>query len=119
MKACLEEFAARYMPDSWGGNGPNLLTKVWKDWPGGSDKSGVTVLHQNAFYMFSWNSVYQNCFVYASKSNFDYWMNVLRKEAYVVHLNSKITGAEISKLKEGSFCSYLLNNFCVLCNKIY
>ena len=30
MKACLEEFAARYMPDSWGGNSPNLLKKYGK-----------------------------------------------------------------------------------------
>jgi mannosyltransferase OCH1-like enzyme len=118
-KAGLEEFAAKYSTNTWAGNGPELLTRVWKYWPGGSSKSNVSVLHENAFYMFPFNAVYQNCFINASKSNFEYWMKILREEAYVVHLNSNITGGDISKLKERTFCSYLLNKFCVICNKIY
>ena len=119
MKACLEEFATRYNGGSWAENGPALLTRVWKNWPGGSSKSGVSVLHKNAFYMFNYASVNDKCFNDISKSNYNSSMNTLRKEAYVVHLNTKITGARISKLKEGTVCNYLLNTFCVLCNTLY
>ena len=30
LKGCLQEFAYNYMINSWGGNGPELLTRIWK-----------------------------------------------------------------------------------------
>ena len=118
LKACLEEFARFYDPHSWGGNGPGLLTRVWKR---NRERNDVQVMQYQAFQMIYGSLVKKQCFDETSGEKFDSNMRILRTKAYAVHLNSRITGEEgiYNKLKEGTICSHLLNAYCVLCNEMY
>ena len=114
----LREFGTNYDSSSWAGNGPSLLTRLWRQWKG--DPNAVHVLQHNAFYMFHYSAITRECFNKISEETLASRMKTLREEAYVVHLNAMITGKQgIEKLKNGTICSYLLNSFCVLCNIIY
>ena len=114
----LREFAAHYDSSSWPGNGPQLFTRLWRQWKG--DPSAVNVLGPNAFYMFYYEDVQQQCFHELPKEKFALRMKTIKEEAYTVHLNSKLTGKEgLERLKNGTVCHYLLNAFCVLCNIIH
>ena len=118
LKACLEEFARNYDPHSWGGNGRELLTRVWKR---NRKSNDVQVVHYHAIQMFPYSEIKKQCFYETSGKNFDSKMKIIHTEAYSVHLNSAITGEEgmYNRLKEGTICSHLLNDYCVLCNEIY
>ena len=118
LKACLEEFARRYNPHSWGGNGPSLLTRVWKR---NRERYDVQVMQHYAFQMIPYSKIKKQCFDEMSGENFDSNMRIPRTKAYGVHLNSRIIGEEgmYNKLKEGTICSHLLNSYCVLCNEMY
>jgi len=97
------------------GSDPELLTRIWKHWNGSSDE--VHVLDNLSFYMFYYNDVKKQCFGETAGDRFDFNMKILKEKAYVVHLNSKITGNEgmsTRKLQEGTICSHLLNSYCVL-----
>ena len=114
----LREFAAHYDSNSWGGNGPKLLTRLWRQWKG--DSNVVNVLHHNAFYMFHYSNVKNECFRKIPKEDFALRMKTLKEEAYAVHINSRLTGKEgLKKLQKGTVCQYLLNSFCVLCDIIH
>ena len=126
LRDCLKEFAETYRGDEWDYNGPGLLTRIldkWKDANGLYQQNGsdVQVLGKKAFYMFSWDVVEEQCFQNTSESSFAHFMKTMKKKAYGVHLASKMTGLEgvDSKLKEKTFCKYILNKFCVLCSRIY
>lgn len=120
LKSCLEEFAENYNIGLWSTNGPGLLTRVLRHWNHSND--AVYVLEKHSFYMFSYDKIKKQCFSEIAGNTFDSNMKVLKEKAYAVHLNSKITGKEgmmTEKLKEGTICKYLLNSYCVLCNKQY
>ena len=91
LKACLEEFARNYDPHSWGGNGRELLTRVWKR---NGRSNDVQVVHYHAIQMFPHSKIKKQCFYETSGKNFDSKMRIIRTEAYSVHLNSRITGEE-------------------------
>ena len=120
IKECLEDFPESYSSRLWAGSGPKLLARIWKHWNGSSDE--VHVLDNLSFYMFYYNDVKKQCFSETAGDRFDFNMKILKEKAYVVHLNSMITGNEgmsTRKLQEGTICSHLLNSYCVLCNKQY
>ena len=126
LRDCLKEFALTYRSDDWSYNGPRLLTRIlgkWKDANGLYQQNGsdVQIMEKNAFYMFSFDVVEEQCFQDTSESSFAEHMKTMKEKAYGVHLASKMTGLEgmESKLKEKTFCKYILNEFCVLCNRIY
>ena len=118
LKACSEEFARNYDPHSWGGNGRELLTRVWKR---NRKSNDVQVVQYHAIQMFPHSKIKKQCFYETSGKNFDSKMRIIRTEAYSVHLNSRITGGEermYNRLKEGTICSHLFNEYCVICNDI-
>ena len=126
LQACLQEFAENYNGRVWGANGPGLITRVWKEWTSGlasnnNDSSPLHVLSHSAFYVFPWNKVEIQCFHETSGRLFESNMKMVKEEAYAVHLNSKVTGMEGTqdKLRKGTICKYLLNQFCVLCNRLH
>ena len=119
IKACLVEFADTFDGTKWGFNCPQLLTRVWRR--SFENSTDVSVLDYTSFYMFFYDDVKEQCFQETSGPTFDSNVEILREKAYVVHLNSKMTGDEgiDSKLVEGTICKHLLNSFCILCNKQY
>ena len=119
IKACLVEFADTFDGNRWGYNCPQLLTRVWKSSFQGTGH--VEILDHLTFYMFFYGSVQQQCFVDTSGATYDSNLRVLKEKAYVVHLNTKLTGLEgiTSTVPEGTICKHLLNFYCVLCDKRY
>ena len=118
LKACLEEFARNYDQRSWGGNGRELLTRVWKR---NGKSNDVQVVQYHAIQMFPHSTIKKQCFDETTGEDFDSKMRIIRTEAYSVHVHSIISGEEgmYNKLKEGTICSHLFNEYCVLCNEIY
>jgi hypothetical protein len=84
-------------------------------------RNNVTVLDQQAFYMFRYLNVAKECFQQTSGKIFEENMKILNDKAIVVHLFSKFSAAQglNEKLKDGTICKHLLNSFCVLCDKSY
>ena len=119
LRACLKEFAEHYSSTLWAYNGPGLLTRVWS--LSFRNSSDIHILHSHAFYMFHYKDVKEKCFNDASEQTRSLYMKILKEEAYAVHLNSKVTGLVglRKKLMEGTTCKYLLNSFCILCDKQY
>ena len=123
---CLKEFSKNYNGSIWGANGPRLLTRVWKEWlsrpaSNSSGNSTLNILSNSAFYAFAWNEVETHCFKETSDTLLQHNMKTVKEAAYAVHLNSKVTGMEGigDKLKKGTVCKYLLNKFCVFCNRLH
>ena len=119
LEACLKEFARHYNGKRWGQSGPSLLTRVYhaSNW----SEEVVHIVDHKPFYMYPWQEV-KKCFTDVEGDSFDIQMKILETEAFVVHLNSKITGAngvEGSSLKNGTICKHLLNSYCVLCDEIH
>jgi hypothetical protein len=117
LKASLEDYAERYSGSSWGGNGPSLLSRVYNhnNWSHGV----VSPVNQKWFYMIYWKDMLQQCFKDTAGETFLANMKTLQKEAYVVHINSKMTWSEGMgrNLKKGTICHHLLNSYCVLCDQ--
>lgn len=132
LEACLRKFSNHYS-HAWAENGPLLLSRVWRQWSGKDNKmlrkksgsnlveSDVTAAPSQAFYMFFYRTIVYKCFEDTSGGIFNFHWRVLRNEAYVVHLYSKVTAGygTRDKIKEGTLCKHILNSFCVLCNRIY
>lgn len=120
IKACLDHFAHHYSK-SWAANGPNLLTKLWGQFLTKKDDQ-VHVMTYQYFYPIPWKVVMEQAFEQTSGKDFEQNMRILKSEAYAVHLNSKITGHigwGESRVKSGSIASYVLNSYCILCDRIY
>ena len=123
LKTCLNalNIAEQYSATYWGGSGPSLLTRTWKNWKGGS--GDVHVMHRNKVDMLYSSDLKTPCTTETSGETFDLYMKIINEDAYAVHLNSENTDSEgegmDKKLKKGTICSHLLNSFCVLCNIMY
>ena len=121
IEECLTLIPNIYDPTVWVTIGPGLLSHVWSKWQN-TNKTyrHVQVMHSNAFYLFGeGKNVKKSCF-HDIGYPAEHLSGVVDRQAYGVHLNSKISGLEISKggqLKEGTLCKKLLNDFCILCNE--
>ena len=92
-----------YNPEVWVTIGPGLLSHVW----GKYQNANTTHKHLQSCFHDTGDAIIPLA-------------RVVDDQAYGVHLNSKISGVEISKggpLKEGTLCKRLLNDFCILCNE--
>ena len=121
LHACLLEFSKNYWGKAWGTNGPKLLTRVLTRLRLKNNDTNLHVLSYKYFYMMSYNQIRTQCFFETSGNAFDVNMQILKNEAYAVHLNSKITGniGLEFRLKKGTICEILLNSYCVLCDRLY
>ena len=118
LKTCLNalNIAEQYSATYWGGSGPSLLTRIWKNWKG--DSGDVHVMHRNKVNMFYFSDLKTQCNTETRGKRFKFYVNIINEEAYAVRLRSEIEGMD-SKLKKGTICSHLLNSYCVLCNIMY
>ena len=122
--ACLKEFAVNYNGSVWGRNGPRLLTRVYRKLMNKNGHADVNVVNYKYFYMIYFSDMIKKCFKDTGLKGREFEDNfrILKTEAYAFHTNSKISGhmgLGTNKLKEGTICSYILNVFCVLCDKFY
>lgn len=115
---CLKHFSTGYKALKWGANGPGLISELLL---GNRTYSDVRILNQTAFYMFRFDDVLSQCFEETSGKNFTKNWKKLEDKAFVVHLNSKISGAQglKTKVKNGTICKHILNAFCIFCDKTY
>ena len=119
---CLKLLPRIYTPLDWIIAGPGLLTKVWNVYRTRNvTEQPIQVLKRNSFYMFDDQHILTTCFQDTNGTKFNMHMSVLRREAYAVHTNSKITASALIKnrLKGGTICKYVFNKFCVLCNELH
>ena len=120
LKACLKDYAEKYSSKVWGHNGPMLLTRVYGRSQWSSDV--VNVANYKQFFMIYWKKMNKECFIDTKGRVYDAHMQVLRTEAFVVHLNSKISGNKGvagDPIKEGTICKHLLNSYCILCDQTH
>ena len=117
LKLCLEQFVENYNGEIWAFNGPERISaamEIWKETHDLNDED-PTQIHTwatDVFYMIHYRNIKEQCF------KIDHNMKILHTKAYGVHINAKLTG-DINKLKEGTFCSHLLNEYCVLCDHVF
>ena len=128
IRDCLIEIGNTYFSngvEKWTAIGPSLLTKIWKRSYANSNTStsGITVLDYRSFYMFQLHKLeaQTECFKDTQGTRFIENNKILQEDAYAVHLNNKNTADKMinGTLKNGTLCKHILNNFCVLCNKMY
>ncbi len=125
VREVLETFVQNYDGIIWAKNGPSLVTNVWKEWNKthtSNDKHAMKPYNYTFFYMIHYDRVRENCFETVSGETFDSNMKMFHTVAYGLHINAKLTGdvgIGRKKIKKGTLCSYLLNEYCVLCDVIY
>ena len=100
-----------------------MLTDVWNKYKNTNKTyEHLKVIRQNTFYLFGDGIlIKEECF-HDTGDIMKNMSNILTDQAYGVHLNSKVSGLEMSKsgpLKKGTICKNLLNDFCVLCNEMH
>ena len=120
LEACLKDYVKNYNGAIWAHNGPKLLTRVYHEFMWSS--SVVNVVDYKLFYMIDGNDMNQQCFKDTEGNTFKTNVRILHTEAYVFHMNSKISGNKGiagDKLKNGTLCKHLLNSYCVLCDQIH
>ena len=120
LHACIAHFSTRYA-QAWSENGPLLLSRVWRKWSAANTHNDVITVGTTAFYMFFYRSIQKQCFEETSGPTFDENWRILRDRAFAIHLYSKVTASygNGKMIKDGTLCKYILNTFCVLCNKVY
>ena len=116
---CLQEFVKHYNGDIWSYNGPRRISAAKGIWMNSHNHPPIYTWRSDVFYMIHYNDIKTQCFEITSGDIFDKNMKDLHTKAYGVHINAKVTGyIGVGKhnLKEGTLCSYLLNEYCVLCD---
>ncbi|GBG74744.1 hypothetical protein CBR_g19150 [Chara braunii] len=105
---CMVEFNSTYRIDSWGWNGPELVTRVASRFPQGEE---LHILPTTAFYPVHWGEVV----TYFEKENMekqhDTWLDMA--DTYLFHYWNKITADKIPQ--PGSLMYKILNRYCIFC----
>eukprot|EP00898_Chlorokybus_atmophyticus_P003286 jgi/Chlat1/3959/Chrsp26S04205 len=96
---CLVEFNTTYRTDSWGWNGPELVTRVAGRFPKGG--KGLRV---NTYFTLE-----------GMDDQHEVWEGMAR-ETYLFHYWNKITQALVPE--PGSLMYRVLNNYCLFCEEI-
>merc|ERR1712146_310435 len=109
----LRQFNDNYIMDEWAGNGPILLTNLYKDKFVG--QNSVHPLGKAAFYLISWTEV-QRYFEDSSKADVARDSKLLKQKSYAVHFwNSR---SHDFVVKPSSLMAKLFLDNCVLCHDI-
>ena len=105
------EFNTTYRIDSWGWNGPQLVTRVASRFPQGPD---LQILPTIGFYPIHWAKV-RKYFTDEDPADQHAVWERMKRETYLFHYWNKIT----VKLKpsSGSLMYKVLNNFCLFCDE--
>ena len=91
---CMREFNNTYKIESWGWNGPELVTRVARRFPQGAD---LHILPVAAFYPIHWRQVHK----YFEVAHFDdsqhsAWQ-VIKESTYILHYWNKVTKDMVPK----------------------
>ena len=107
------EFNTTYRIDSWGWNGPELVTRVAGRFPQGPE---LHILPQSAFYPIHWASVAKYFTTKDPDDQFAVWQGMV-KDTYLFHYWNKITKKLVPA--PGSLMYKVLNNYCLgdLCSE--
>ena len=105
------EFNTTYRIDSWGWNGPQLVTRVASRFPQGKD---LQILPTIGFYPIHWAKV-RKYFTDEDPADQHAVWERMKRETYLFHYWNKIT----VKLRPtgGSLMYKVLNNFCLFCDE--
>ena len=115
MAYSLREYFINYDPDTWAGNGPDLITRLLgqlDDCQALYQQScEVTVLHASAFQPIPFPEMMEA--LHGNEFNFT-------EENYAFHYNNKIVGEAVDRsplgdLPSGTLLNQLLNSRCVVC----
>ena len=110
----------KYNSNDQTADGPDVLTVAWRDYKG--DKDGIHVLPHYTFYLFDSSDMIKQCFEDTAGETFEASMNIIKKQAYGVYLNSTLTGhigLGQDGLKENTISKYVLNTYCILCSDLH
>jgi len=122
------EFNTTYRIDSWGWNGPELVTRVAHRFQSGGDdeptlhydpvtadmaERDLTVLPTDAFYPIHWARVKKYFTLNDLEGQVDVW-NRIERNTYLFHYWNKITKDLVPE--PGSLMYKVLNNYCLICN---
>mmetsp|Transcript_38560 Transcript_38560/g.46633 ORF Transcript_38560/g.46633 Transcript_38560/m.46633 type:complete len:354 (+) Transcript_38560:415-1476(+) len=105
------EFNTTYRIDSWGWNGPELVTRVAGRFPRGAE---LRILPTMAFYPIHWAKVHKYFTDEDPEDQHAVWDQMV-KETYLFHYWNKITKKLVPN--PGSLMYKVLNNYCLFCNE--
>ncbi|KAK9193483.1 hypothetical protein WN944_004180 [Citrus x changshan-huyou] len=115
----LQEFATTFDGNTWGHNGPYMLTRVTRR-VGNTPGYNLTILGLEAFYPVNWVQI-KRFFKKPATEEESKWVDetVLRlsEESYGLHLWNKITRKFV--INEGSVIHRLIKSHCILCQDSY
>ena len=106
------EFNTTYRIDSWGWNGPELVTRVAARFDPNSPD--LKILPTIAFYPIHWAVVKKFFTLKDMKEQHKVWMN-MRENTYLFHYWNKVTKKLVPE--PGSLMYKVLNNYCLFCNE--
>jgi len=104
------EFNTTYRIDSWGWNGPQLVTRVASRFPQGED---LQILPTIGFYPIHWAKV-RKYFTDEDPADQHAVWERMKRETYLFHYWNKIT-VKLTP-SSGSLMYKVLNNFCLFCD---
>lgn len=104
------EFNTTYRMDSWGWNGPELVTRVARRFPQGKE---LRILPTIAFYPIHWARVRKYFTTEDLPDQHATWAK-MERETFLFHYWNKITKKLVPE--PGSLMYKVLNNYCLLCS---
>eukprot|EP00899_Mesostigma_viride_P018950 jgi/Mesvir1/27056/Mv20751-RA.1 len=108
---CMVEFNSTYRIDSWGWNGPELVTRVAGRFPQSSE---LTILPTISFYPIHWARVRQYFTNEDMEDQIMVWEH-MKRDTYLFHYWNKIT-VKLTPMP-GSLMYKVFNNYCIFCNE--
>ena len=102
-----------------GGNGAQLLTRVWRGWENRTERDSIVqVQDQPDFYLFYHRNTKHHCFnnSMTGEQRLAYAKALAARAPYAVHMSNKMTWLVKKDLIPGTFCHYLLTRYCVFCD---
>jgi len=111
----LRRFNDNYNKNEWGANGPELLTKIYRDKYSTGQSDSVHVLKRSAFYIIKWTDV-TSAFKNQRKSEQQRDLQIIKNKSFAVHLwNSR--SHDLVVYPE-SLVAQLYTQNCVMCNPL-
>ena len=108
---CMVEFNTTYRIDSWGWNGPQLVTRVAARFPQGPE---LQILPTIGFYPIHWAKV-RKYFTDEDPADQHAVWERMKRETYLFHYWNKITVKLVPT--PGSLMYKVLNNYCLFCEE--
>ena len=115
---CMVEVMDHYNGEFWGANGPQLLTRIWREWGDVAERDAVIrALEHPNFYLFYHRNTKHHCFnnSMTGEERLAYAMALAARVPYAVHMSNKMTSTVKKELIPDTFCHYLFTRYCIFC----